>query len=216
MFGEIWDPWDSQVFTKVHMVIGLSLSIHCFIHLRGWQRDKKQDMKKKSSNGKGVEIFSKAIRYQDESSQYRLTWIWRTTVRRIFAYDGRSACSQSDAYQVFVLCVRRILHMTDQFSWSHWVCHIQVHLYLFALLNIGSLIHGQINGRVKICEGRLFQSRGSALGWKIGHTLIPIPSMHHRDDPWADKQKGENVKRGGFSQEGVTIHASWISSLNQS
>ena len=24
--------------------------------------------------------------------------------------------------------IRLILHMTDQFSWSHWVCHIQVHL----------------------------------------------------------------------------------------
>ena len=60
---------------------------------------------------------------------YRWTWIWRTTVRRIFAYDGRYAWSQSDAYQVFVICIWRILHMTDQFSWSHWVCHIQVHLY---------------------------------------------------------------------------------------
>ena len=29
-----------------------------------------------------------------------------------------------DAYQVFVICIRRILHMTD-----HGVCHIQVHLY---------------------------------------------------------------------------------------
>ena len=36
-----------------------------------------------------------------------------------FAYDGRYAWSQSDAYQVFVICIRRILHMTDQFSWSH-------------------------------------------------------------------------------------------------
>ena len=60
---------------------------------------------------------------------YRWTWIWRTTVRQIFAYDGRYAWSQSDAYHVFVICIRRILHMTDQFSWSHWVCHIQVHLY---------------------------------------------------------------------------------------
>ena len=60
---------------------------------------------------------------------YRWTWIWRTTVRQIFAYDGQYAWSQSDAYQVFVICIRRILHMTDQFSWSHWVYHIQVHLY---------------------------------------------------------------------------------------
>ena len=49
-------------------------------------------------------------------SEYRWTWIWRTTVRQIFAYDGRYAWSQSDAYQVFVICIRRILHMTDQFS----------------------------------------------------------------------------------------------------
>ena len=60
---------------------------------------------------------------------YRWTWIWRTTVRRIFAYDRRYAWSQSDAYQVFVICIRWILHMMDQFSWSNWVCHIQVHLY---------------------------------------------------------------------------------------
>ena len=32
-------------------------------------------------------------------------------------------------YQVFVICIRRILHMTDQFPWSQWVRHIQVHLY---------------------------------------------------------------------------------------
>ena len=61
---------------------------------------------------------------------YRWTWIWWTTVWQIFAYDGRYAWSQSDAYQVFVICIWRILHMTDQFSWSHWVRHIQVHLYL--------------------------------------------------------------------------------------
>ena len=61
--------------------------------------------------------------------EYRWTWIWRTTVRRIFAYDGWCAWSQSNAYQVFVICIWQILHMTDQFSWSHWVCHIQVHLY---------------------------------------------------------------------------------------
>ena len=29
-------------------------------------------------------------------------------------------------------CIWRILHMTDQFSWSQWVRHIQVHLYLSA------------------------------------------------------------------------------------
>ena len=67
---------------------------------------------------------------------YRWTWIWRTTVRRIFAYDGRYAWSQSDAYQVFVICIRRILHMTDQFSWSHWVRHIQVHLYLALCISL--------------------------------------------------------------------------------
>ena len=61
--------------------------------------------------------------------EYRRTGIWRTTVWRIFAYDGRYAWSQSDAYLVFVICIRRILHMTDQFSWSHWVRHIHVHLY---------------------------------------------------------------------------------------
>ena len=42
-------------------------------------------------------------------------------------YDGQYASSQSDAYQV--LCKIRRIHMTDQFSWSHWVRHIQVHLY---------------------------------------------------------------------------------------
>ena len=61
---------------------------------------------------------------------YRWTWIWRTTVRQIFAYDRGYAWSQSDAYQVFIICIRQILHMTDQFSWSHWVRHIQVHLYI--------------------------------------------------------------------------------------
>ena len=25
------------------------------------------------------------------------------------------------------------LHMMDQFSWSHWVCHIQVHLYIICI-----------------------------------------------------------------------------------
>ena len=37
----------------------------------------------------------------------RWTWIWRTTVRWIFAYDGRYAWSQSDAYQVFLICIRK-------------------------------------------------------------------------------------------------------------
>ena len=41
----------------------------------------------------------------------------------------RYAWSQFLAYQVCVRCIWWILHMTDQFSWSHWVCHIQVHLY---------------------------------------------------------------------------------------
>ena len=50
---------------------------------------------------------------------YRRTWIWRTTVQRTFVYDGRDAWSQSHAYQVCVICIKRILHMTDQFSWSH-------------------------------------------------------------------------------------------------
>ena len=63
-------------------------------------------------------------------SIYRWIWIWRTTVRQIFAYDRLYASSQSDAYQVFVICIRWILHITDQFSWSHWVRHIQVHLYM--------------------------------------------------------------------------------------
>ena len=67
---------------------------------------------------------------------YRWTWIWRTTVRQIFAYDGRYAWTQSDAYQVLVICIRQILHMTDQFSWSHWVRHIQVHLYINVYLHL--------------------------------------------------------------------------------
>ena len=71
----------------------------------------------------------KQLKEKHQSEYYRWTWIWRTTVRRIFAYDGWYAWSQSDAYQVFVICIWRILHMTDQFSWSHWVRHIQVHLY---------------------------------------------------------------------------------------
>ena len=73
-------------------------------------------------------------------SKFRWTWIWRTTVRQIFAYDGRYAWPQSDAYQVFVICIRQILHMTDQFSWSHWVRHIQVHLYNFLTLPILRLL----------------------------------------------------------------------------
>ena len=32
--GQILDLWYSQVFTLAHMVIGLSLHIHSFIHLR--------------------------------------------------------------------------------------------------------------------------------------------------------------------------------------
>ena len=48
--------------------------------------------------------------------EYRWTWIWQTTVRQIFAYDERYAWSQSDAYQVFVICIRRILHMTSVIS----------------------------------------------------------------------------------------------------
>ena len=32
-WGQIRDPWDSQVFTKAPMVIALSLHIHSFIHL---------------------------------------------------------------------------------------------------------------------------------------------------------------------------------------
>ena len=63
------------------------------------------------------------------SLQVNLDMTDHCTVRRIFAYDGRYAWSQSDAHQVFVICIWRILHMTDQFSWSHWVHHIQVHLY---------------------------------------------------------------------------------------
>ena len=69
-------------------------------------------------------------------SYYRWTWIWRTTARQFFAYDGQYAWSQSHAYQVFVICIRRILHMTDQFSWSHWVRHIQVHLYISFIIHV--------------------------------------------------------------------------------
>ena len=32
-WGQIRNPWDSQVFAIVHIVIGLSLHIHSFIHL---------------------------------------------------------------------------------------------------------------------------------------------------------------------------------------
>ena len=32
--GQIWEPWDSQAFTIAHIVIGLSLHIHSFIHLK--------------------------------------------------------------------------------------------------------------------------------------------------------------------------------------
>ena len=80
-----------------------------------------------SSSSAGASIISHLN--GNGTAVYRWTWIWRTTVRQIFAYDGQYAWSQWDAYQVFVICIRRILHMTDQFSWSHWVCHIQVHLY---------------------------------------------------------------------------------------
>ena len=83
-----------------------------------WEKQKNRDHQQR--RGGGIFFFK---------TLYRWTWIWRTTVRRIFAYDGQYAWSQSDAYQVFVICIRQILHMTDQFSWSHWVRHIQVHLY---------------------------------------------------------------------------------------
>ena len=79
-------------------------------------------------------IFAKCsykVKFQRDITNlviYRWTWIWQTTVWQIFAYDGRFTWSQSDAYQVFVICIWRILHMTDQFSWSHWGRHIQVHL----------------------------------------------------------------------------------------
>ena len=63
-------------------------------------------------------------------SKYRLTCKWRTTERQTFGYDIRYACSQSHAYQVCVMCIWLILHMTDQFSWSHWVSHIQIRLYM--------------------------------------------------------------------------------------
>ena len=33
-WGQIRDLWDSQFFTIVYIVIGLSLHIHSFIHLR--------------------------------------------------------------------------------------------------------------------------------------------------------------------------------------
>ena len=33
-WGQIWDPWHRQMFTMAHKVIGLSLHIHFFIHLR--------------------------------------------------------------------------------------------------------------------------------------------------------------------------------------
>ena len=59
---------------------------------------------------------------------YRQTWVWQTTVKQTFAYDGRYAWSQSYAYQVCVICIWQILHMTAQISWSYWVCHIQVRL----------------------------------------------------------------------------------------
>ena len=32
--GQIWDPWDSQVFIKAYKVIGLSPHVHSFIQLR--------------------------------------------------------------------------------------------------------------------------------------------------------------------------------------
>ena len=38
-------------------------------------------------------------------------------------------CNKIHTKTKSIICVWRILHMTDQFSWSHWVCHIQVHLY---------------------------------------------------------------------------------------
>ena len=76
------------------------------------------------------DIFENNFWIENDFTRYRWTCIWRTTVWQIFANDGRYAWSQFDAYQVFVICTRRILHMTDQFSWSHRVCHIQVHLDL--------------------------------------------------------------------------------------
>ena len=66
-------------------------------------------------------------------SIYRQTCIWRTTVRQTSGYHRRYAWSQSHAYQVFVICIWQTLHMTDQFSWSHWICHIQVRLNIFLM-----------------------------------------------------------------------------------
>ena len=37
-WGQIREPWQSQSFIIVHIVIGLSLHIHSFIHLRLYER----------------------------------------------------------------------------------------------------------------------------------------------------------------------------------
>ena len=56
----------------------------------------------------GVNFLTRFLYGYIASTNYRWTWIWRTTVRWIFAYDRRYAWSQSDAYQVFVICIRQI------------------------------------------------------------------------------------------------------------
>ena len=125
-------------------------------------------------------------------SKYGWTWIWRTTVQQIFAYDGTYAWSQSDAYQVFVICIRRILHMTDQFSWSHWVCHIQVYLYLHMCQTKRQLWVCQA---VSCEEQKLVIYWPSLPSWSTCHASTALTSgttvkwvMSQTREPWVQQQ----------------------------
>ena len=140
--------------------------------------------------------------------QYRWTWIWRTTVRRTFVYDWWYAWSQSHAYQVCVICIWRILHMTDQFSWSHWVCHIQVHLYFnnayndtahLILLNFGlsTLLCSLINGVWRQVNFTLISTvYMTDLFWSWSKNWNVWMQIHHRS-----RQQFQENKYNPFNAE---------------
>ena len=52
----------------------------------------------------------------------------------------------------WVIFIWRILHMTDQFSWSNWVCHIQVHLYCYLSSNNTAFFHSPIDISTTLLE----------------------------------------------------------------
>ena len=74
--NQIRDPWDSQVFTIAYIVIGLSLNIHSFIHLRY-----NVDL---SPQGDSVSLY-----ITPEESQYRIVSFSGVSP---FPTDGFSVC----------------------------------------------------------------------------------------------------------------------------